>query len=69
MTSLVVLEAQLPLDETIVIEQSDVNAYPGRTRSRVTQGAKMSREQAMLLSKLLTGEASAAVRKQGGFEF
>jgi len=26
-------------------------------------------EQAMLLSKLLTGEASAAVRKQGGFEF
>jgi len=50
MTSLVVLEAQLPLDETIVIEQSDVNAYPGRTRSRVTQGAKMTREQAMILS-------------------
>jgi D-alanyl-D-alanine endopeptidase (penicillin-binding protein 7) len=50
MTSLVVLEAQLPLDETIVIEHSDVNAYPGRTRSRVTQGAKMTREQAMILS-------------------
>jgi serine-type D-Ala-D-Ala endopeptidase (penicillin-binding protein 7) len=50
MTSLVVLEAQLPLDETIVIEQADVNAYPGRTRSRVTQGAKMTREQAMILS-------------------
>jgi D-alanyl-D-alanine endopeptidase (penicillin-binding protein 7) len=50
MTSLVVLEAELPLDETIVISQSDVNAYPGRTRSRVTQGAKMTREQAMILS-------------------
>ena len=44
MTSLVVLEAELPLDETIVISQSDVNIYPGRTRSRVTQGAKMTRE-------------------------
>jgi len=50
MTSLVVLEAQLPLDEEIVITQSDVNAYPGRTRSRVTEGAKMTREQAMILS-------------------
>lgn len=50
MTSLVVLDAQLPLDETIVIEQSDVNAYPGRTRSRVTRGAKMTREEAMILS-------------------
>jgi D-alanyl-D-alanine endopeptidase (penicillin-binding protein 7) len=50
MTSLVVLEAEQPLDETIVIAQSDVNAYPGRTRSRVTRGAKMTREQAMILS-------------------
>ncbi len=50
MTSLVVLEAQLSLDEEIVITQSDVNAYPGRTRSRVTEGAKMTREQAMILS-------------------
>lgn len=50
MTSLVVLEAQLPLDEEIVITQSDVNVYPGRTRSRVTEGAKMTREQAMILS-------------------
>lgn len=59
MTSLVVLEAQLPLDETIVIEQSDVNAYPGRTRSRVTQGAKMTREQAMILS-LMSSENRAS---------
>jgi D-alanyl-D-alanine endopeptidase (penicillin-binding protein 7) len=59
MTSLVVLEAQLPLDETIVIEQSDVNAYPGRTRSRVIQGAKMTREQAMLLS-LMSSENRAS---------
>jgi D-alanyl-D-alanine endopeptidase (penicillin-binding protein 7) len=59
MTSLVVLEAQMPLDETIVIEQSDVNAYPGRTRSRVTQGAKMTREQAMLLS-LMSSENRAS---------
>ncbi len=50
MTSLVVLEAQLPLDEEIVITQSDVNAYPGRTRSRVTEGARMTRKEAMILS-------------------
>ena len=59
MTSLVVLEAQLPLDEKIVITQSDVNAYPGRTRSRVTEGARMTREQAMILS-LMSSENRAS---------
>ena len=59
MTSLVVLDAQLPLDETIVIEQSDVNAYPGRTRSRVSKGAKMTREQALILA-LMSSENRAA---------
>lgn len=59
MTSLVVLEAQLPLDEEIVITQSDVNAYPGRTRSRVTEGARMTREQAMILS-LMSSENRAS---------
>jgi D-alanyl-D-alanine endopeptidase (penicillin-binding protein 7) len=59
MTSLVVLEAQQPLDETIVIEQADVNAYPGRTRSRVLKGAKMTREQALILA-LMSSENRAA---------
>jgi D-alanyl-D-alanine endopeptidase (penicillin-binding protein 7) len=59
MTSLVVLDAQLPLDETIVIEQSDVNAYPGRTRSRVSKGAKMTREQALILA-LMSSENRVA---------
>ena len=50
MTSLVVLDAQLPFDEQIVIHQDDVNVYPGRTRSRVTEGARMTREQALILA-------------------
>jgi len=50
MTSLVVIDANLPLDEVITISQADVNAYPGRTRSRVTAGAKMTREEALLLA-------------------
>ena len=59
MTSLVVLDAQLPFDELIVIHQDDVNAYPGRTRSRVTEGARMTREQALILA-LMSSENRAA---------
>jgi len=59
MTSLVVLDAQLPFDEQIVIHQDDVNVYPGRTRSRVTEGARMSREQALILA-LMSSENRAA---------
>lgn len=59
MTSLVVLDAQLPFDEQIVIHQDDVNVYPGRTRSRVTEGARMTREQALILA-LMSSENRAA---------
>jgi D-alanyl-D-alanine endopeptidase (penicillin-binding protein 7) len=59
MTSLVVMDAQLPLDEGIVIHQDDVNVYPGRARSRVTEHAAMTREQALLLA-LMSSENRAA---------
>jgi D-alanyl-D-alanine endopeptidase (penicillin-binding protein 7) len=59
MTSLVVMDAQLPLNETLVIHQDDVNAYPGRARSRVTEHAQMTREQALLLA-LMSSENRAA---------
>jgi D-alanyl-D-alanine endopeptidase (penicillin-binding protein 7) len=59
MTSLVVMDAGLPLDENLTIHQDDVNTYPGRTRSRVTQHAKMTREEALLLA-LMSSENRAA---------
>lgn len=59
MTSLVVMEAGLPLDENLTIHQDDVNTYPGRTRSRVTQHAKMTREEALLLA-LMSSENRTA---------
>lgn len=59
MTSLVVLDAHLPMDETLVIHQDDVNVYPGRLRSRVTEGAVMTREQVMLLA-LMSSENRCA---------
>jgi len=59
MTSLVVLDAQLPFDEQIVIHQDDVNVYPGRTRSRVTEGARMTREQALILALMSSWNIAA----------
>jgi serine-type D-Ala-D-Ala endopeptidase (penicillin-binding protein 7) len=59
MTSLVVMDAQLPLGENIVIHQDDVNTYPGRAKSRVTEHAQMTREQALLLA-LMSSENRAA---------
>ena len=59
MTSLVVMDAGLPLDENLTIHQDDVNTYPGRTRSRVTQHAKMTREEALLLA-LMSSENRTA---------
>ncbi|MEO0047830.1 MAG: hypothetical protein RLZZ410_789 [Pseudomonadota bacterium] len=59
MTSLVVMDAQLPLSENIVIHQDDVNTYPGRAKSRVTEHAQMTREQALLLA-LMSSENRAA---------
>jgi D-alanyl-D-alanine endopeptidase (penicillin-binding protein 7) len=59
MTSLVVVDAQLPLEENIVIHQEDVNVYPGKARSRLTENAAMTREQALLLA-LMSSENRAA---------
>lgn len=59
MTSLVVMDAQLPLGENIIIHQDDVNTYPGRAKSRVTEHAQMTREQALLLA-LMSSENRAA---------
>lgn len=59
MTSLVVVDAQLPLEENIVINQDDVNVYPGKARSRLTEHASMTREQALLLA-LMSSENRAA---------
>jgi D-alanyl-D-alanine endopeptidase (penicillin-binding protein 7) len=59
MTSLVVMDAGLPLDENLTIHQDDVNTYPGRTKSRVTQHAKMTREEALLLA-LMSSENRTA---------
>jgi D-alanyl-D-alanine endopeptidase (penicillin-binding protein 7) len=59
MTSLVVMDAGLPLDENLTIHQDDVNTYPGRTRSRVTQHTKMTREEALLLA-LMSSENRTA---------
>lgn len=59
MTSLVVVESGLLLDENLTIHQDDVNTYPGRTKSRVTLHAKMTREEALLLA-LMSSENRTA---------
>lgn len=59
MTSLVVMDAHLPMDEELLIHQDDVNVYPGRMRSRLIEGTRMTREEAMLLA-LMSSENRAA---------
>ena len=59
MTSLVVLDSQLPMDEELRINQEDVNIYPGRMRSRLNEGTRMTREEALLLA-LMSSENRAA---------
>jgi D-alanyl-D-alanine endopeptidase (penicillin-binding protein 7) len=58
MTALVVLEAQLPLDEPITISQADIDTEKG-SRSRLTVGTALSREQ-MLHLALMSSENRAA---------
>ncbi len=56
MTAMVVLDAKLPLDETIVINSDDVRSY---AKSRLAGGTVMTREEALLLS-LMSSENRAA---------
>jgi D-alanyl-D-alanine endopeptidase (penicillin-binding protein 7) len=56
MTAMVVLDAKLPLDETIVINADDVRSY---AKSRLAGGTVMTREEALLLS-LMSSENRAA---------
>ena len=58
MTAMVVLDAQLPLNETLSIGQEDVDTLKG-TRSRLKVGAQLSRED-MLLLALMASENRAA---------
>lgn len=59
MTSLVVVEAQLDINESLTIHREDVNVYPGRARSRLIEGTVMTREEALLLA-LMSSENRAA---------
>ena len=58
MTAMVVLDAQLPLTETLTIGDEDVDTLKG-TRSRLKVGAQLSRED-MLLLALMASENRAA---------
>lgn len=49
MTAMVVLDAQLDLDEDLTIEEEDVYAVRG-TSSRLTAGTELTREEALLLA-------------------
>lgn len=58
MTGLLISEARLPLDETITIEQSDVDTEKG-SRSRLRVGAELSRGELLHLA-LMSSENRAA---------
>ena len=58
MTALVVTEANLPLDETLSVTQDDVDTEKG-SRSRLTVGTQLSREE-MLHLALMSSENRAA---------
>jgi serine-type D-Ala-D-Ala endopeptidase (penicillin-binding protein 7) len=58
MTALVVTEAQLPLDEMLVVTEDDIDTEKG-SRSRLTVGTQLSRE-TMLHLALMSSENRAA---------
>jgi serine-type D-Ala-D-Ala endopeptidase (penicillin-binding protein 7) len=58
MTALVVTEAQLPLDEQLVVTQDDIDTEKG-SRSRLSVGTRLSREE-MLHLALMSSENRAA---------
>jgi D-alanyl-D-alanine endopeptidase (penicillin-binding protein 7) len=58
MTAMVVLDAQLPMDEVIAVEDDDIDVLKG-TRSRLTVGTRLTREEMMRLA-LMASENRAA---------
>ncbi len=58
MTAMVVLDARLPMDETLTISRDDVDTLKGSS-SRIPVGAKMTREEALRLA-LMSSENRAA---------
>jgi D-alanyl-D-alanine endopeptidase (penicillin-binding protein 7) len=59
MTAMVVLDAKLPLNEKITIRSADVDRIK-RTRSRLSLGAKLTREELLLLSLMSSDNRAAA---------
>jgi len=59
MTAMVVLDAQLPLDEEITIDRSDVDTEKG-TRSRLALGTTMTRRDALHLALMASENRAAA---------
>ncbi len=69
MTAMVVLDAQLPLDETLTIGNDDVDSLRN-THSRLQVGTKLSRELAMQLALMSSENRAAATLGRhypGGF--
>ncbi len=59
MTAMVVLDAQLPLTEKITIKSADVDRIKN-TRSRLSVGARLTREEILLLALMSSDNRAAA---------
>ncbi len=59
MTAMVILDAQLPLDEQITIEKDDVDALRG-TRSKLKVGLTLSRQELLQLALMASENRAAA---------
>ncbi|HMM55781.1 MAG TPA: D-alanyl-D-alanine endopeptidase [Candidatus Desulfobacillus sp.] len=59
MTAMVVLDAQLPLDEILAIGEEDVDTLKG-TRSHLRVGSRLSRENLLLLALMASENRAAA---------
>jgi D-alanyl-D-alanine endopeptidase (penicillin-binding protein 7) len=59
MTAMVILDAQLPLDEQITIEKEDVDALRG-TRSKLKVGITLSRQELLQLALMASENRAAA---------
>jgi D-alanyl-D-alanine endopeptidase (penicillin-binding protein 7) len=59
MTAMVVLDARLPMDEMIAIEDDDIDTLKG-TRSRLSIGTRLSREDLMRLALMASENRAAA---------
>jgi D-alanyl-D-alanine endopeptidase (penicillin-binding protein 7) len=60
MTALVVVEAQLPLDERLVVSDADVDHTKG-TRSRLAQGTQLTRGEMLHLALMASENRAASV--------